>query len=294
MVCSFKLSLHNINVIVRQIIMERNINYSRIEKAIKYLCENYKEQPSLEEVAQYVGMSKFHFQRIFSEWAGVTPKQFVEHLTVEALKEELIKTNNLITASENVGLSTQSRAYDLMVKIEAMTPGEYKKHGKNLEINYGTITTPFGEAFIALTGRGICSFEFVDNDFEAVLQSVKDKWIDATFIHNNNAVQEVAEHIFSNEKGEIKLFLKGTPFQIKVWRALLSIPSGNVTSYSQLAEIVEMSSAVRAVASAVAKNPVGLIIPCHRVIRREGIVGEYHWRSERKKTILGWEISNKK
>ncbi len=273
--------------------MESNINYSRIEKAIKYLSQNYKEQPSLEEIAQYVGMSKFHFQRIFTEWAGVTPKQFIEHLTVEALKEELIKTDNLITASENVGLSAQSRAYDLMVKIEAMTPGEYKKQGRNLEINYGSVGTPFGEAFIAITKRGICSFEFVDDDFKAVLQSLRDKWTHAIFIHNSSAVQEVAKHIFGNKDGEVKLLLKGTPFQIKVWRALLTIPSGNVTSYSQLAQIVEMSSAVRAVASAVAKNPVGLIIPCHRVIRREGIVGEYHWRSERKRSIIGWEIANR-
>ncbi len=274
--------------------MESSINYSRIERAIKYISQNYKEQPSLEEVAQWVGMSKFHFQRIFSEWAGVTPKQFIEHLTVEALKEELIKTRNLITASENVGLSTQSRAYDLMVKIEAMTPGEYKKQGKDLEINYGVVETLFGEAFIALTGRGICSFEFVDDDFEEVLQSVKNKWSEATFIRNDSAAREVAASMFSRDKGEVKLLLRGTPFQIKVWRALLSIPSGNVTSYSQLAELIEMPSAVRAVATAVAKNPVGLIIPCHRVIRREGVVGEYHWRSERKKSIIGWEMANQK
>ncbi len=273
--------------------MENSINYNRIEKAIKYLCENYKDQPSLDEVAQRVGMSKFHFQRVFSQWAGVTPKQFVEHLTVEALKDELVKTNNLITASENVGLSAQSRAYDLMVKIEAMTPGEYKKQGKDLKISYGSVATPFGEAFIALTSRGVCSFEFVDNDFEAVLQSVQEKWVGATFINDNAAVQEVADSIFGDRKSEVKLLLKGTPFQIKVWRALLTIPRGNITSYSQLAQIVEMSSAVRAVASAVAKNPVGLIIPCHRVIRREGVVGEYHWRSERKKSIIGWEIANK-
>ncbi len=258
-----------------------------------YLLQNYKQQPSLEEVAQYVGVSKFHFQRIFSEWAGVTPKQFVEHLTVEALKEELIKSRNLLVASEQVGLSTQSRAYDLMVKIEAMTPGEYKKQGKDVAISYGLVVTPFGEAFVALTERGICSFEFVDDDFEEVLQSVKDKWAEATFVRNDGAAKEVTERMFSSEKGEVKLHLRGTPFQIKVWRALLSIPSGSVTSYSQLAELVEMSSATRAVASAVAKNPVGVIIPCHRVIRREGVVGEYHWRSERKASIIGWEMANR-
>ncbi len=274
--------------------MEQSINYKRIERAIKYLSENYKEQPSLEEVAEYVGMSKFHFQRIFSEWAGVTPKQFIEHLTVEALKEELVKTNNLITASQNVGLSTQSRAYDLMVKIEAMTPGEYKAQGKDLEINYGVVATPFGEAFIALTERGVCSFEFVDDDFQEVLQSVMDRWTRATFIRNDAAACEVTERMFGNDRGEVKLLLKGTQFQIKVWRALLAIPSGRVTSYSQLAELIDMPSAVRAVASAVAKNPVGLIIPCHRVIRREGIVGEYHWRSERKRSIIGWEIANQR
>ncbi len=273
--------------------MENSINYSRIEKAIQYLSQHYADQPSLEEVAQYVGMSKFHFQRLFSQWAGVSPKQFVEHLTVEALKEELRKTNNIIEASEHVGLSAQSRAYDLMVKIEAMTPGEYKNQGKDIEISYGSIATPFGEAFVAITKRGICSFEFVDNDFEEVLQSVKDKWKCATFIHNNDAVQSVGERLFNNNIGEIALLLKGTPFQIKVWRALLAVPSGCVVSYSQLAQIVGMESAVRAVASAVAKNPIGLIIPCHRVIRREGVVGEYHWRSERKRAILGREVTGK-
>ncbi len=274
--------------------MDDIINYNRIEKAITYLVQNYKEQPSLDEVASYVGMSKFHFQRTFTQWAGVTPKQFVEYLTVEALKEEIVKTRNLIDASQNVGLSAQSRAYDLMVKIEAMTPGEYKKLGRDLVINYGTIDTPFGEAFIATTKRGVCSFEFVDNDFEEVLNSVKQKWEDATFILSNEAVSVVGEQLFENNKGEINLLLKGTSFQIKVWRALLTIPSGSIASYSEVAQLVEMDNAVRAVASAVAKNPIGLIIPCHRVIRREGVVGQYHWRSERKTAILGWEISGVK
>ncbi len=267
------------------------INYKRIEKAIKYLINNYKLQPSLDETAEYIGMSKFHFQRIFSEWAGVTPKQFLEHLTVEALKSEILKTRNLLDASGNVGLSTPSRAYDLMVKIEAMTPGEYKKMGKDLDITYGTGATPFGLAFIATTKRGVCSLEFVDNDLDEVLDDTKAMWPQASFNRDDSVAKKNLDQIFSNNKQELKLLLKGTPFQIQVWRALLNITSGSLASYSEVAMMVKKENAVRAVASAVAKNPIGYIIPCHRVIRREGMIGQYHWSPERKQSIIGWEAS---
>ncbi len=270
--------------------MMEPINYTRIEQAIKFLIQHYKQQPSLEEIADHVGMSKFHFQRVFTEWAGVTPKQFVEHLTVEALKGEIRKTRNLIEASENVGLSAQSRAYDLMVKLEAMTPGEYKAMGKNLSITYGVAPSPFGETFVATTPRGVCAIEFVDNDLGAVLHSVQAQWEAATFLRCDETIKEIVDQIFVKNDRTLNLLLKGSPFQVKVWRALLSIPSGNIASYAEVAKMVEMDRAVRAVASAVAKNPIGYIIPCHRVIRSEGAVGQYHWRPERKQAIIGWEL----
>ncbi|MFI3333384.1 MAG: methylated-DNA--[protein]-cysteine S-methyltransferase [Rikenellaceae bacterium] len=271
------------------------VNYKRVERAIIYLTQNYKSQPSLSEVAEVVGMSKFHFQRIFTQWAGVTPKLFVEHLTVEALKGELLKTQNIIQASENVGLTAQSRAYDLMVKVEAMTPGEYKKLGDGLDITFGLALTPFGRAFIATTKRGVCAFEFIDDDFEEVLLRVKRNWDRANFVRCDDAAEDIASKIFDpHKKVSLPLLLKGTPFQINVWRALLRVPVGNVASYSQVAKLTGTQGGVRAVASAVAKNPIGYIIPCHRVIRREGVVGEYHWRGERKASIIGWEITNKR
>ncbi len=270
--------------------MVEEINYKRIEKAIKFLTENYKRQPSLDEVSEHVGLSKYHFQRLFSQWAGVTPKQFVDHLTVEALKGEILRCANLIEASQSVGLSAQSRAYDLMVKIEAVTPGEYKRMGSGLQITYGVAPTPFGMAMVATTARGVCAFEFVDDNLDSVLQSVSEQWQGAEFSRCDSEIEKIVDSIFVRSGEGMKLLLKGTPFQIQVWRALLSIPSGVIASYAEVAKMVGKGSAVRAVASAVAKNPIGYIIPCHRVIRSEGVVGQYHWLPERKQSIIGWEV----
>jgi len=273
-------------------VMENSQNYNRIKQAIKYLLENFKCQPSLDELAAHVNMSKFHFQSVFHEWAGISPKQFLSHLTVEALKYEILNTRNLIEASENVGLSSQSRAYDLMVNIESVTPGEFKILGKTLSINYGFAESPFGKCFIATTQRGVCSLQFVDNNEQEVVDEFRLAWGNASFYPDDDIALQIKNKIFSSEPKEIlNLYLKGTPFQLKVWRALLSLPFGSIVSYGGLTQLAEAGQGTRAVASAVARNPIGYIIPCHRVIRNEGVIGQYHWGSERKASIIGWEKS---
>lgn len=275
-------------------IMIENINYIRIEKAIRYLVENFKQQPTLDELAQYIGVSPFHFQRIFTEWAGVSPKKFLELLTIEALKREIQDTSNLIEAAEKVGLSAQSRVYDLFVKIEAVTPHEYKSKGAGLSFEYGFSTTPFGECFIVSTSRGVCEIQFSDNDRSTLINGIKHEWSNAKFTQNDEMAKGIADKIFSPyvENKSLTLWLKGTPFQIKVWKALLEIPFGNVISYSQIATTIGNTQSTLAVRRAIANNPVAYVIPCHRVIRNTGIIGDYHWKKERKAIIIGWEKSN--
>ncbi|MDP4186362.1 MAG: methylated-DNA--[protein]-cysteine S-methyltransferase [Bacteroidota bacterium] len=268
-------------------------DYQRIEKAIKYLISNFKKQPSLDEIAEYMGLSPFHFQRMFSQWAGVSPKKFLEHLTLEALKDELSIAGNISVAAERVGLSAQSRAYDLFVNIEAVTPHEYKTKGEGLTIEYGFADSPFGMCFIAATERGICMLQFSDENRDELIAELQQEWNNARIKENDDLAKTIVEKIFSAKK-EVKplnLLLRGTPFQLKVWRALLNVPFGRVVSYGDLAELTGDVNATRAVASAVARNPVGYIIPCHRVIRSEGVVGQYHWKPERKAAIIGWEKS---
>jgi AraC family transcriptional regulator of adaptative response/methylated-DNA-[protein]-cysteine methyltransferase len=264
-------------------------HYEQIALAIKHVVKRYREQPSLEELAKEACLSPFHFQRIFTEWAGVSPKQFVGYLTVEALKKEILQSRNLIEASGKVGLSAQSRAYDLTVNIEAITPGEYKSSGKGVVMEYGSAATPFGECFVATTPRGVCSLQFIRDDREKIIAEHCAEWHSAKHVENNSVAQYVVDTIFTDRSRPLNLFLKGTPFQLKVWQALLLIPFGNIASYQEVAELIHQGSAVRAVASAVARNPVSLIIPCHRVIRSEGVIGQYHWGSGRKACIIGWE-----
>lgn len=272
--------------------MLTNLNYSRIEKAIQYIARNYKSQPSLEEMAKQVNVSEFHFQRMFTEWAGISPKKFLQFLTVEELKKELGKTRNLIEAAGNVGLSAQSRVYDLFVNIEAVTPNEFKTRGKGIVINYGIHKTPFGNCMIASTERGICSISFQEEDADSMLAQLQKDWGNAELRNNQQQTKKYAEMIFdSSSRQNLKLLVRGTKFQVKVWEALLKIPFGSVTNYQTIAGIIHKPGAVRAVASAIAHNPVAYIIPCHRVIRGEGIIGQYHWGSARKAAIIGWEKS---
>ncbi len=271
--------------------MSEKINYNRVAEAIKYLSVNYKQQPSLEEVATHVHLSSFHFQRIFTDWAGISPKKFLQYLTVEELKKGLKHTKNLVQVAEKVGLSTQSRVYDLFVNIEAVTPQEYKTRGKGVEIEYGFHKTPFGECFIANTKKGICSLSFVDDDKELVFAEFTDKWNNAKFSKNQSTTENLVEKLFYEPlyKHQFNLLLKGTKFQIKVWEALLKIPFGTVTTYQNIASIIGHSNASRAVGTAMGRNPVAFLIPCHRVLCSEGLIGQYHWGVPRKCAIIGWE-----
>lgn len=272
--------------------MEVDYNYTKIETAIKYLSANFKQQPSLAELATHVNMSEFHFQRMFTEWAGISPKKFLQYLTIEELKKELQNTSNLIQAAEQVGLSAQSRVYDLFVNIEAVTPQEYKLLGKGVEIEYGSYPSPFGKCLIASTKRGICALSFADDNPDKNIQELESHWQNAILKENEPSIKLLGEQIFNNRQKELKLFVKGTKFQVKVWEALLKIPFGSINSYQGIASDLH-TNAVRAVGSAIANNPIGYLIPCHRVIRSEGVIGQYHWGPERKAAIIGWERSKK-
>lgn len=271
--------------------MEDNLTYRKIEQAIKYLSTNFKKQPTLDEVAEYVHLSPFHFQRLFSSWAGISPKKFLQFITLEELKKDLYTTRNLSDVAEKAGLSSQSRVYDLFVNIESMTPEEYKKMGKGLKIEYGIHSTPFGNCIVAMTDKGVCSLNFFDEDEVPLFQEIKAKWPFALWERNQERTAETIHLIFGakERKSNLNLFLKGTPFQIKVWEALLKIPFGTVSCYRKIADDIGMPNANRAVGSAIGDNPVGYIIPCHRVIRSEGVIGQYHWGVARKSAMIGWE-----
>lgn len=270
--------------------MKAELNYDRVAEAIHYLTQNYKQQPSLEEVASQVHLSPFHFQRIFTDWAGISPKKFLQFLTVEELKKELLTASNVADAADNVGLSAQSRVYDLFVNIESVTPQEYKSQGDGVVIEYGFHDTPFGECFIAHTEKGICSLSFVDKNREEVLTEFTMQWQNAEIKNDQRSTKELIRQLFEPVHGnQIKLLLKGSKFQIKVWEALLKIPFGSVSTYRHIAAAVGQPGALRAVGSAVGANPVAFIIPCHRVIRSEGLIGQYHWGATRKKAMIGWE-----
>ncbi len=273
---------------------ESHINYQRIEQAIRYLEQNVSAQPDLDEVAEKVHLSPFHFQRIFSEWAGISPKRFLQYLTVDFLKGKLQHSKNLIEAAELAGLSSQSRVYDLFTTLEAMTPDDYKKHGAGIRISYGFHPTPFGIALLGVTDRGICWLSFLqqDEDVRHAIDEMKDFWNNSVFQENRDLTEAFAEKIFSGATTKkLHVLVKGTNFQVKVWEALLRIPIGDVTTYAQIAESIGNPTALQAVGSAVGSNHIAYLIPCHRVIRKDGILGNYRWSSARKKGIIGWEMA---
>ena len=266
------------------------INYRRVAEAIKYLTEHFREQPSLLEVAENANVSPYHFQKIFTDWAGISPKKFLQYLTVDELKKEIQRTHNLSEAAERVGLSAQSRVYDLFVNIEAVTPQEFKTQGAGIKIEYGIHNTPFGECLIATTERGVCGLSFIEGKAGDAVAQLRVTWAQARIAKDEKAGRQVADQLFSpGQKDPLKLFLRGTPFQIKVWEALLKIPFGRLCSYQAVASAIGKPLATRAVGTAVGANPIAYLIPCHRVIRQEAIIGQYRWGSLRKKALIGWE-----
>lgn len=273
---------------------QNEINYERVESAIHFIRENREKQPSLKLIASHVNMSPFHFQRTFQEWAGVSAKQFLQYLNVEYAKNILQKTRvSLSEAAFETGLSGTGRLHDLFVTIEGMTPGEYKNGGENLFINYNFAETPFGEILIASTHKGICCLEF-SSTHEESLKELSAKFPNAEYHHITDIFQQNALSIFTQDwtkLKEIKLHLKGTAFQLKVWNALLHIPTGGLATYSDIAAKIKKDKAHRAVGSAIGDNPVAFIIPCHRVIRSTGDFGNYHWGIDRKTAIVGWEAA---
>lgn len=272
-----------------------SINYNRIAEAISYVNQNFRSQPSLSEIAEHVNMSPFHFQRMFQDWAGVTPKQFLQYLSLEHAKAIIhTKEYSIFDVANQTGLSGSSRLHDLFVKIEGMTPGEYKNGGEMLTINYSFAVSQFGKLLIASTSKGICYLAFTEGDVEEEIHHLKSRFPNAIYTneasHYHHDILSVLDNQYQTPP-EVKLHLKGTAFQIKVWEALLKIPSGRLATYGELAKQTGYEKASRAVGTAIGNNPVAYLIPCHRVIRSTGIFGEYRWGRLRKSILIGWEAA---
>lgn len=271
-------------------------DYLRIEQAILYLENHYKDQPGIEELAANLGLSESHFQRIFTRWAGVSPKRFMQFLTKESAKELLDRSENLLDATHQLGLSSLGRLHELFVTTEAVSPGEYKSRGAGVTIRYGIHPTPFGKCLIATTERGICHLGFVQTSEGDAIDNLVADWQQAEMIEDYRATASLVKPIFDLRYGvrggePLKVYLRGTNFQLKVWEALLQIPAGTVTTYEGIAERIGRPGATRAVGTAVGHNPIAVLIPCHRVIRKVGDFGNYRYGASRKKALLAREAS---
>lgn len=269
-------------------------DYARIERAIHYLHAHLRDQPGLAEAAAAAGLSEFHFQRLFQRWAGISPKRFLQVLTLAEAKRSLDESRSLLDASLDLGLSGPSRLHDLFLGIERMTPGEYKARARGITLRFGIEGTPFGEALFAATDRGLAALTFLDEGGEErARQDLAARWPGATLVHDPAAVRPHADTLRARLTGEpgapIGLVLKGTPLQLKVWEALLRIPPGSVLSYGHLARLAGAPRAARAVGSAVGQNPIAVLVPCHRVIQSTGVFGDYRWDPARKMALLGVE-----
>lgn len=268
-------------------------DYLRIEQAILYLENHFKDQPNLDEVAANVGLSEYHFQRLFTRWAGVSPKRFLQFVTKESAKDLLDKSENLLDTTHQVGLSSLGRLHDLFVNTEAMSPGEYKSKGEGVTIRYGIHLTPFGKCLIGLTERGICHLGFVQGSEGDAIDNLVNDWKEARMIEDQRTTAALVGPIFdlrfNTRIKPLTLHLRGTNFQLKVWEALLQIPTGSVSTYEGIAERIGKPSAMRAVGTAVGHNPIAVLIPCHRVIRKAGEFGQYRYGSLRKKALLAYE-----
>ncbi len=270
---------------------KHQVNFERISKAIGYIETAFKSQPNLEEIAERVHLSPFHFQRLFKEWAGVSPKRFLQYISLEHAKNLLSDQNSIFDVAFQTGLSGTSRLHDLFVNIEGMTPAEYKNGGKNLVINYSFAESLFGNLIVASTSKGICHMAF-EEDESAALQNLIYRFPNAVFQRKLDMIQQDALYVFRNDWSnlpKIKLHLHGTEFQLKVWESLLKIPSGKLSTYGRIAENIGHIGASRAVGTAIGSNPVAFLIPCHRVIQSTGSFGGYRWGTPRKTAIIGWE-----
>lgn len=271
---------------------ENSHHFDRIAKAIEFIGRNFRAQPSLDEVAAHVHLSPHHFQRLFSDWAGVSPKKYLQYISIEHAKSMLREPQvTLFDAAHETGLSGTGRLHDLFVNIEAMTPGEYKNGGADLSILFSFGDSPFGKMGIASTPRGICFMAFAKTEQEA-LADLRLQFPNARIEEGATAMHDLALSVFSVRSSEtLHLHLKGTPFQLKVWEALLTIPEGRLESYGSLAAKIAAPQASRAVGTAIGKNPIAYLIPCHRVIRQGGLLGGYRWGTTRKTAMMGWEAA---
>ncbi|KAA9325931.1 methylated-DNA--[protein]-cysteine S-methyltransferase [Hymenobacter busanensis] len=270
-------------------------DYQRVARAIRFLEANFRQQPSLDDVAAAVHLSPFHFQRLFSEWAGISPKRFVQYLTADFLKQRLAQTGSLTEAAEAAGLSAPSRLHDLFVTLEAVTPHEFRTGGAGVRIAYGLHDTPFGPALLSATERGICGLALLapeQPDTSLALADLRKAWPEAHIEEDTARTAPLLSRAFAPSAGQpLHLLVRGTNFQVKVWEALLRIGEGQLVSYQHIAQAIGQPKALQAVGSAVGANPVAYLIPCHRVIRKEGVLGEYRWGTTTKKALIGWEMA---
>ncbi|MDB9517212.1 methylated-DNA--[protein]-cysteine S-methyltransferase [Roseofilum reptotaenium CS-1145] len=275
----------------------QNEDYTRIAEAIAFMRQHHLNQPDLARVAQHIGLSKYHFQRLFTQWAGISPKRFLQYLTVEYAKSQIQQSKNLLDLTSDIGLSSPGRLHDLFVTLEAMSPGEFKAGGAGLHIAYDFYPTQFSLSLIATTPRGVCNLYFLaETERKQAEQILRKSWPNSEIIRDKDATEPLFQQIFHSEplnhaQQPLALLVKGTNFQIQVWRALLNIPFAQITSYQTIANTIGRPTAVRAVANAIGKNPISYLIPCHRVIRQSGELGGYRWGLERKSAMMGWEAS---
>ncbi|MDP1831950.1 MAG: methylated-DNA--[protein]-cysteine S-methyltransferase [Geothrix sp.] len=273
-------------------------DYSRVEQAIRFLGDHLVAQPGLVEVAEEIGLSEFHFHRLFQRWAGVSPKRFLQYLTLEEAKRMLSESRSLLDVSHALGLSGSSRLHDLFLSLECMTPGEYKARAEGLTVRWGVEDTPFGPALFAAMDRGLCHLAFLREDGpEGAFEELRARWPGARLEASPTCIRGYAEGLRERMRGKpgqpLSLVLKGTPFQLRTWEALLQVPAGQAISYQGLAQLSGSAGAFRAVGGALGQNPIAWLIPCHRVIQSTGAIGQYHWGAPRKQAMLAFEQAHR-
>ena len=266
-------------------------DFARIAKSIRFIVTHFREQPRLATIADHAGLSEFHFNRLFRRWAGVTPKQYLAYVTGREAHGEIVNQSSVLDAAYSVGLSGPGRLHDLIVTLDAVTPGELKALGRGITIHYGFSETPFGDALLATTPRGLCHLAFAD-EREKALSELRAQWRNADLVRDDAQARVIANRIWGAARakgGALKLHVPGTNFQLKVWQALLDLGAHSRTTYSDVAAAIGEKGSARAVGNAVSANPVGWLIPCHNVLRRDGGLGGYHWGEDRKRAILAWD-----